>query len=425
MSFEPSKFSLYRALIKPLRDNDGTELLKRFLLGPQAQFERVESEVLGLLDQISPDAARSDVLKYLKDIVGFTNDLRSITDRLDERQLRRLIQLAVPMWKERHTPKGIINAIRLLTGRNAYLIDWFRYRMLLGEVMLTEDVYGDSIWVGQQHPLDGEPWIIGGTGGTFDEYSSSIRVMDDGTLDELLLLDIARLMRPINERFEIFLDDFLDQFETGLDRWTNTGTVQIFGNRLSIRDAAIAQPIIPILANDAAHTNYNIAAKFNIKPASDFITQFYKIGTNYYQLTISLGGQLLLQRYVSGVPTTIFNDNVAAYLSGGFSITQNTYYKLRIRVSTLAGNNRSIRVLIDSNQVIPRPDSGQSELIDNVGGSILTSGPYRFTVSAGADDEVALDNVESWRDPGRCATIGLSTAAEPGGAVVKTSNFVQ
>lgn len=409
MTTEASGFQLYKAIIKPLRDSDATELLKRFLVGPQVVFERTELAIQSLYDQVKPDKVDSELLQYLKDIVGFTNELRAITDRLDESQLRRLIQLAVPLWKQRHTKTGLINAIRLLTGRTAFVTDWFGYRMLLGEVTLTED----------QLAAGGDPWIIGGSVSTYDEQWSNIRLMDDGTLDELMLLDVCRLMRPAGERMEIFLNDFLDKFNDELDKWTLVpfaGSYPVMGDgTLIIHNKEEAQPIVPILAADSDHVNYNIVAKFKLDAGADFVAKFYGIAGDRYDLRVKSTGVVSVTRYIASVSTIIFTQTITA-----ISIIAGVWYKVRISVNTLSATVRSIRVLIDGNQVVPDPDDG-SELLDTPGSGLIASGPYGF-YAAGV---IQIDNVESWRNPARFAIIGLSTASEPGGAATVTDNFVQ
>ena len=147
--------SLYKSLILPLRQADeavGRELLKRYLIGPQTIHDQTEADILLLLDQLDPRLTREDLLQYLKDIVGFTPELASITDRLTTDQLRRLIKVAVPLWNQRHTARGVINAIRFFTGRPVTLHDWFYFRWLIGETMLGED----------QLVTGGDSWIIGG-----------------------------------------------------------------------------------------------------------------------------------------------------------------------------------------------------------------------------------------------------------------------
>jgi phage tail-like protein len=409
-----SGFKLYDALVLPLRQADrdhGNLLLQRFLKGAQTiRDTRIEPEIESLYDQIKPDKVRSDIVKYLKDIVGFTAELRGITDRLTETQLRRLIQVAVPLWNQRHTERGLINAIRLLTGRTAFVTTWFGFRNLLGETAIMED----------QLAAGGDNWVIGGSVSTYDEQWSNIRVMDDGTLDELLLIDICRLMRPLGERFEIFLDDFLDKFDADLDKWSRTSgatdPTKTTTGEMSIPAGTEVAPTVPIISFDGDHINYNIVSKIRLEAAgSKVICRWYIDGLSRYDLEIQLTTPKLLLRHYddAGTPTTLHSGDPASV-----SLASGTWYKLRIATNNV-GADRHIQVFLDSSKVIPV--AGDS-LVHTPTNGVPSAGPYRFAASGGT---VLLDNVESWRNPARYATVGLSTLTERGGAVIMSSGFLE
>lgn len=632
MSTNPSNFSLYNAIIKPLRDADSTQLLLRYLKGPQSVRQDIESEILSLYDQVKPDKVRADLLQYLLPIVGFTSELRNITDRLTDEQLRRLALVAVPLWNQRHTRSGLVNAIRLLTGRAAHVTDWFAYRAILDEVALTgddpEDLYipsysfvgagagvtsaattitlpvplftqpGDTLlvfaWSGETNdsklltalaPLgwevcfdttsatrqqgaclrkkvishevgsytfpmftrgagfalaavmvayrnldtdslvvsagltdfpantsafstpslvqsgvtdvyigftmdhsvgsnstppvavtervDGSAtgsstkhvvvfdaqalaltsgpynltlsttstgvgvglvfkikprpendfWIIGGQFSTYDEFTTNIRLMDDGTLDEQLLLDVCRLMRPLDERFEIFLDDFLDTFDGELDKWTTSaGTLgPIVDGALQLQFSSAVIPTIPIVPVSGLH-DYNVAFKFMFQNLlSDFRFRFYidlsgSNGNHFYEIRFTPNGSswdLSLRRDGSTI--------LQAPITVGY-VVPSVWYGLRVHVVNTTSTQRSIRVLLDNNQVVPI--SGVELLDTNADGPAFGNIQF-FNINGVAGRDVYIDNVELWRNPGRLAIIDISTPTERGGAVTMTSNFIQ
>lgn len=409
-----SGYSLYKALISPLRQMDrdeGRELLRRMLIGPQEQFEWTEAQIQTLYDQIKPDLVRTDLLRNLLAIVGFTTELRDIIDRLTEIQLRRLVLVAVPLWKERHTERGLINAIRLLTGRTAFVTSWFGYRNILGETVLGED----------QLVSGGDNWLIGGDITVYDEYWTNVRIMDDGTLDELLLLDVIRLMRPMSERIEVLLEDFLDRFDGELDKWTTVaGTAPtLVDGTMFLPAGTTIQPITPIKATDAAHGNYVFMSKFRLEgPTAIFQARWRISGNDYYRLVITPAGAItptgtLSFGRVTGNVLTALVDVLVMPLS----IVENVWYKLRV-VTTNVGTNRHMQICIDANLIVP---TSGSNYVDSVG-TTHQNGPYQFTADTAA---VSLDNVESWSTPARFATIELSTPDEPGGAATMSANFIQ
>lgn len=411
-----SGFLLYDALISPLRQTDretGNNLIKRFLGwnpetntwdgGPQASRELTEAEILELLVQVLPHKVRSELVKFLKDIVGFTADLNHITDRLTEQQLRRLIQLAIPLWKQRHTSLGLLNTIRLLTGRDATYTDWFGFRWLLAETEIGEE----------QLVSGGDSWIIGGSTSLYDEFWSNLRLMDDGTLDELLLLDIVKLHRPMSERVEVFLADFLDNFDRDLGLWTRiagTDDPTLTDGEMTIPAGTEVQPAVPILGGDpAAHQDYVLIHKFKLQSGSTHRVKWYvKDSTHYYQVDIKLTtDKVTVTRFNPG-PGILGTSDVPTV-----GLAPDTYYKLRIQTVNISPTTRRWKLYLDNVLVFDMFDFGPNP----------PYGPYTFSAVTGGDP-TTIDNVESFRIPGRFATVQVSTLTERGGHVEMTPNFI-
>lgn len=186
---------LYDSLIKQIRDQDyRTLVLKRFLQRPQERSDAIKAAIQGLQSTDKPTSCREDLLKYLAWHVGFTDALSDIVQRLPAVLLRKLIKLAVPFWKSRGTAPGLVSAVKLLTGRPCTYTDWFDYRNILGESAI------------------GEGWAIGGEVTLWDEYISTLKVLNDGEMDQTLLADIVSLCRPLGETIEVMVVDLLDDF---------------------------------------------------------------------------------------------------------------------------------------------------------------------------------------------------------------------
>ena len=431
--------NLFDNLIRPVREadaSDGGNHLRRYLQGPQSISDLFQYLVRGteargvvvpdlidfaeppefglwptpaslppgLIREIDPARCRSDLLQYLKDHVGFTRELDSITSRLSIADLRRLIAVAVALWKQRHTERGLLNVIRFLTGRDAVFTNWFGFRWLLGETLLGEE----------QLVAGGDSWIIGGDVSVYDEFFSNLRVMDDGTLDELLLIDLVRLMRPMSERIEVFLLDFLDTFDLDLSRWTVvTGAPPtIVDGEMVIPNGGTEEAVVPIFTGTpSAQTNYILITLFRtIGVANRFFARWYieDPGQDYFEFTVdpnqSGGGSVLtLQRFVGGVATHTIGLNPVA-----FSIIDGANYKLRLETINLVGPLVQVKVYIDNNlafdETFPSGPPG--------------FGNFQFG-AFGTGAGAVVDNVESWRSPARFATVGINDA------VVQTANFVQ
>jgi len=140
---------IFKFLHKPLRDIDRTEgntFLERFLLGMQKNFEDTQANIKKLIEIIDPSKTRADLLQFLKDHVGFTVELNNITQGLSENDLRKLIQLAVALWKQKGTEQGYENIVRLFTGKSVRIFNFFDFRMIIGEKAFGEEQLGEDAW---------------------------------------------------------------------------------------------------------------------------------------------------------------------------------------------------------------------------------------------------------------------------------------
>lgn len=379
--------SLYNSLVKIIREKDRTEgglWLQRFLERPQWWFDSVRTKIDSLHTLIDPDACPDGYLDYLLAIVGFTSRYSSIVSRLDANTKRRLVRLAVPMWKLLFTELGCTQMVRILTGKTPYIRDWFDFRTIVGEVIIGEDQVGYDFWV------------IGDAIARFDEYTSQIRVMDDGLLDETLLLELLQIMRPLNERFEVSLVDFLDLFQEGRAKWTTLFGVpaEITTNLVfKIPNGSVEQPSMPIAAL-TAFTDIVTMHKFNIlgAPGAHNFSFFVQTANDRWSIQIVPGvlNNVELRKINGGVPVLV--------ATASAPIVVGTTYKLRVRSFPTVGGKK-VYVFLDSVKVIdltePLPYSDWGGLIFNASGS-----------------DIEIDNVELYRNPLRWATI------EPAGTTI-------
>lgn len=150
-------YDIFKFLHKPIRtaDKDVDNFLERFLVGEQTVWEQLSAKIESITTLNNPEKIRADLLQHLKDIVGLTRDLRNITDALTEDDLRKVILLAIPLWKSKGLEVGFKNIIKLFTGFNARIFNWFDYRMIIGEKAIGEEQLGEDSW------LISKPGIIG------------------------------------------------------------------------------------------------------------------------------------------------------------------------------------------------------------------------------------------------------------------------
>jgi hypothetical protein len=321
---------LYRSLIRPIREadqKDGQEFLKRFYIGIQAQHNTIANLIASAWDNQDATTCPADLLIYLKDIVGWDAKYDYITDGLTTSDLRKLIRVGIPFWKRRFSAKGLTDIIRFITGRSAIYYDWFYWRAILGETFLSEEQLGYDFW------------LIGGDHSYQDEHFSQLRLMDDGTLDRQMVLDLAALQRPASERLEVALVDFLDQFDLARDKWvTLSGTAASIttDKTLDIPAGTMEQ------ASVVDHSDTVFLHRFKLDVGAILVTHFYVedwAGGDYYRAEVSKDF-FRLTRWNGGSPVVIAAPTLT------FPIIEGLWYKLRASVVL---ENQLGDILLDGN----------------------------------------------------------------------------
>jgi phage tail-like protein len=390
----PAVCTLFDALIAPIREMDareGRDFLRRFLDRPQHWVDATRGKIESLPLTDDPATCPADLLQYLKDIVGLTKELDEITSRLSERNLRRLIALAVPFWKERSTSAGILNAIRLLTGKQAVYHDWFYYRTILGEAIIGEEQVGF------------DTWIIGGVVTRFDEFTSSLRLMDDGTLDEQLLLDIVELSRMTSERVEVYLVDFLDVFTEGRELWTNVtappASVDTTNKTFLLPAGSVEEPLITVVTPSSI-VDAVLIQKVTLGASADLLRIRFRHedASNYYELEVGTTSWVF-RRVTAGAPV------VLSTFAPPFPLIVGINYKVRI-VTTRSGGVNLTRAYLNGSLALSLSEVAASPAF----------GGFRYAAPGANAASVVLDNVEAFRLPMRSAQV------QPSGTTT-SSNF--
>jgi len=140
---------MFQFIHRPIRIIDRTQgknFVERFLTGPQTIWEQTQTKIGELSAINDPATTRVDLLQFLKDHVGFTQELNNITQDLGENDLRKLIALAVALWKQKGIEPGYENIIRLFTGKSVRIFNWFDFRLIIGENAFGEEQLGEDSW---------------------------------------------------------------------------------------------------------------------------------------------------------------------------------------------------------------------------------------------------------------------------------------
>ena len=124
-------------IIQPIREADernGADFLRRFLDGPQSEWERIDQMIRDIPNLWSVDDCPDEYLQYLKNIVGWTIELSSITDALSNNELRRLISVSGQLWKGRGSEVTLTDVLYFATGARCRYYNWFDFRWLIPTV---------------------------------------------------------------------------------------------------------------------------------------------------------------------------------------------------------------------------------------------------------------------------------------------------
>lgn len=329
--------SLYKFLIKPLRDADrGTELLLRFLEGPQTEWDALWLRIDGLRDLMNFRRCPDEYLTYLKDIVGILDaDVRQMD--LSETELRRFISVAVALWKIKGTVEALVLGARVLSGRTARVVDWFDRRTVL-----------DEMYVEGEEVIPGATVLYAAPGGAErEEYTSQIQLMDDGTLNRPAIEYLLELLRPRSERLDVLYLHFLD---TGVEKgalWTApAGKLTTDSNgvrRLAVGGATFTYPSLDF--NDwntytaVFHVARGTGAVLEVsaavfEPGSVDRVRLRFDGTTLDVDEVSAGG--LVTSLASGVPIVMYSG---------------VYYTVRVECEVHPSGGAAVAVFVDGDKL--------------------------------------------------------------------------
>ncbi len=370
---EVLNLDMYRFLIEPIRREDvqrGGLFVKRYLQGPQALWLQTQTSLFDIKKLWSLTECPDDYLQYLKNIVGWTPRYDNITSALDAATLRRLIATSIPLWRRRGAEDTLLDVLTLVTGARQRLWNWFYFRWIVGETVLSEVHEG------------ADSWAVGTPGTSDAEYTSNLRIVDDGTLDRAVVRQLLNLMRPIGERFEVTYLLFLDEFTVVGDttQWGGTGPTVTDGIA-TLPDDGVAEAVLASVNGNDTWGNYLAywCLKSTITTAGALVGgTFYATDVdNAYRVGLDiLNNRVKLLKIIGGTPTTLADVDYGAWST----LVNDLYYGVRVQATPEGGTTR-IKVYLDNDLVINVTDSEYSQ---------GTVGLFHDAGVAAAYDEVEL-----------------------------------
>jgi hypothetical protein len=377
---ETLSLKMYNFLLYSIRQADSTRegafFVKRLFEGPQAVWQKTHDKIFSIKNLWSITTCPDEALKFLKWIVGWTSELDYVTDELDNDTLRKLISTSVPLWRKRGIEETTLDILTIVANARCLIWNWFDYRWIIDETEFGENHQGRDSWI-IDNP--GEP--------DFGEYYSTLRIVDDSTLNRTLVKNIVKLMRPCGERMEIAYIDFLDRFlvEGDTSQWeTPSGSSIVAENGHGVLNDSAYQLAVVTAGDAAVWTRYVFYCRIKgIGTGNSYGVVFYYLDTdNYYELVLnidSVSDDYVLNKIVGGSSTLVTSGTISQ------KILDDVWYGVRIHIDVESGSNR-IKLYIDGSEIFNILDS-----------STLDSGTIGFFSSASTTSE--LDECELFQLP--------------------------
>ncbi len=393
MAFEPpATTEIWDSLPKSIRDSDekdGTLFLKRLFFPLEHALVRWDGKIAMIPAMLNPETTREDLIDYMLPRVGIDEAVSYLYEDRHPHDKRKLHRLAMPMWRSRYSDEGLHSTLRTIAGSDSDYWSWFDLRTILGEVH-----------EGEAMVLVGDPVMVDG------ESRSLVKLMDNGTVDEGLVLELVNMHRPLGEHIDVLLFDFYDQFETAGSRarWETvdgfaTATFDVATGKMLLGFDAAERPLVPI-APAADFTNVFLSLRYTAQTDGDALhVRFFELGDSFYDIFIEASAVRPNVLVLDQDAVTLFDSDLLRALTPGIERT------LRIEAYCGATMNR-IALYIDGDLVFNLEDTGGSR---SAGG--------HFWLHAECDPAMKIDEVAYSRIPGRRATVA------PRGASTQTSNF--
>lgn len=331
---------------------------------------------------LDPSAAPENAIRHLAATVGLGPELPAAYS-LSNGDLRRLIVVAVALWKIKGTRPSWRNVISALTGSRCLIYDWFYLRTIDGSPARV-------------HTIPGPGELVSGSLYSYPEFVTDVWFNDPADADRVAL--VARWlgeMRPANERINLHTALMVDDLHVGESQWTRQGSgvhvVDLDGYRLGCSDGA---HFAADSAIGQAWTDYRITLRLTITGRFQLLLYRLTDGTDdCYRMEIdSSTSTWYLYRRRAAVDVLVATATVA--------MVEGATYRFTWTVDTDL-TSTTVKVYFEGFEAINYTDTA---------GNRLVSGSWRWGAFSGAANSAILTEALVWGSGTLTATrIGLAT----------------
>ena len=372
-----------------------TDLLERWLgdaagvvpeKSVQGFFERAQAKIAELPQLLDPDFTDAR-LRYLAWFAGWDDSPAvDFVDGLDAAALRKLIALSVPLWQQKGSAAGVINAIRIFAGKTAILRDWHWHRWIVDET---------GEWI-EARGLD--PYLVGGLYTEADESLAWLVVNRDGLTesDRRLVYDLLTYTRVAGEHFGVVFAAFADDFARGLSQWAQIGTsgtaTAADGTASLLEGAALkANATAEELATWTPFQRSSVQLTFSTTDATEVLSLDAMIsedGADFYRGEVAADGTVTL--YLRGV--SVSTTSVVLPTAG-------TTFQLELAVEPVSAAEVKASVRVGGELRLEQTFLGVDAFDDSSGGVVLRR-------TGATAEATAVDDVLVLATPNRVQYIG-------------------
>lgn len=373
------------------------ELLERWYGDPdgvnpensiQGIFERIQARIQELPLLVDPDFADTP-LDFLRWQVGWDDTpALNFVDELDDDELRKLIKLAVPLWKEKGTTPAIIDALRVFTGKSCLVFTWFFHRWVLDEAGFWYEASGS------------DPWLMGGRYTEDGETLTHVVINREGLTEteRRFVWGLLSYVRPVGEHYAVIYAAFADGFERHYDLWSNIGSAAALitvadDYRAIFEDGAEVQTNI-VATEMATWTPTQLATAF-VEFSSTSSTDELQIfamrnatGTEYYGAAVKADGTVRLTRNGATVSSSVIT---LPDVGNPFGV--------ELKIEPQDQVTQRVTVLVGAVEIHAQDFIGSQAYVDSEGG-------VRLKYDSPSNNRCYIDSVLVLATPGRVQFVG-------------------
>lgn len=344
-----------------LTEDEDSRYALEGMLGPVGLVDDyLDARTRKLSNLLDPSTCPDTVVAHLAAIVGVGLDLGA-ANAASTAELRKLIPVAVSLWKVKGTRWSWRSICAALAGSRALILDWFYLRTVTGNPARVHVLPGPGGAVGSSYD--------------YPEHVTDLWIHDpDGNAPIALLARFLDVLRGVGERINLRAANMVDDLGAGAAKWTGSGAGSSSYDAATWELSTLGIYELEADLDGLEDTWSDYRATFRLRVTAAGVLRFYyeSAALHYHVAIDQVANTVELFRVIGGVPTSV--GVASTSIVGAFD------YMWSVEVWEAAGT--VIKVIKDglvliqiTDNTVGRPAQGPVRF----GG---TAGPSNYTLSA-------------------------------------------